>query len=100
MAGDAEQLAGGRLPAVGENLRKALDAVLLHCACIGTTQGFPEPLFGRPCTHHRHRHRVGTGHQTRGEPCRNRMWRPFEAHTASSTAATPAECWSGSTLRW
>jgi hypothetical protein len=28
--------------AVGEDLGEALDAVLLHCAYIGTTQGFPE----------------------------------------------------------
>ena len=32
------------MAAVGEDLGKALDAVLLHGAYIGSTQGFPEPF--------------------------------------------------------
>ena len=41
-AGSAEDLAARRLAAVGEDLGEALDAVLLHGAYIGSTQGFPE----------------------------------------------------------
>ena len=42
MTGGAEEVARGRLAAVGEDLGEALDAVLLHGAYIGSTQGFPE----------------------------------------------------------
>ena len=42
VAGGAEELARGRVAAVGEDRGEALDAVLLHGAYIGSTQGFPE----------------------------------------------------------
>jgi hypothetical protein len=42
VAGGAEELAGRRCVAVGEDLGEALDAVLLHGGDIGTKQGFLE----------------------------------------------------------